>query len=558
MHGITRITLILAGLLPAVHASLPPEYRPGAVSEPRPAPRSYFEARVDPRDPPALAIPKHLAEVEAYLRAFPPPGLDSARAASRAARLDDLRAYRLRGEFPRNTDFPDRPVPYFIDDRDVACAVGHLIRVSGARAFAEDVARIDNHVYLPELRDPRLGEWAYANGFTVEELARIQPSYGYFSKDILSISFDSRNRPWVVAGIGVMFNVSYYNLADGDRWTASAAGPYQNGAASFCTAGDKPLAIYSEFTGPKKIAYQGIHTEYPELNGMGAGPCVGTRNGTSFLVGGTQGMRLYSFGGDGRPALRDSMLAGVNNFPAGPVTHIAWPGAVMWAGTAQQGVAYRGAARDWTVVTYPSLGGAYLGGLKAGSSTSVWAGILFDSPGRWMDIPIFSETGLVSLGEGSPKRFHRGNSPLPSDTVFLAAPGPDGSVWLTCDRKKLLRFTPPDTLVTLAFTLPDYVHSLEVDSLNRPYLGTYAPGMSSSSATGLYRVEGDRVVPLGYPLGPLLAGAPERRKAPGPGVGFLFGSRGAGISGLDVMGRRADHVTAAGVYLSRGIGKPPQ
>jgi hypothetical protein len=422
------------------------------------------------------------------------------------------------------------------------------------------VARTDNHVYIPELRDPRLGEWARANGFTVEELARIQPSYGYFPQDILSISIDSRNRPWVVAGNGNMFNVSYYNLASGDRWAASSAGPFQNHGASFCTVGDKPLAIYSGSTGPRMISFQGVQSAHPELNGMGAGPCAGTRNGANFLVGGTQGMRLYGFGNDGVPTLRDSMLAGVDNFPAGPVTHLAWAGAFLWAGTAQQGLAYRGAARDWTVITYPSLGGAYLGGLKAGSSTNVWAGILFDSPGRWMDIPIFSETGLVSLvWEGSPKRFHRGNSPLPSDTVFLAAPGPDGSVWLTCDRKKLLRFSPPDTLVTLAFTLPDYVHSLEVDSLNRPYLGTYAPGMSSSSATGLYRVEGNSLVPLGYPTGPLLAGAPERRNAPGRGAGFLFRSRGAGISGLpglDVMGRRADRVTAAGVYLSRGIGKP--
>jgi hypothetical protein len=212
---------------------------------------------------------------------------------------------------------------------------------------------------------------------------------------------------------------------------------------------------------------------------------------------------------------------------------------------------------------FADLGGSHLGGLKAGSNGEVWAGMLTRTSELWNQYTAFSDIGLISMaGGGALKRFHRGNSPLPSDTVLLAAPAPDGSVWLTCDKQKLLRFMPPDKLDTLALALPLHVNSLEVDTLGRPYLGTCMPsgGISVSTATGLYRVEGDSLVSLGYYLGSNPAIAPHKRHGQAAGPGFSFRipaqSQGAGARWLDAMGRQAARVTAARLYLPLGDGRP--
>lgn len=97
----------------------------------------------------------------------------------RAAAIDALRAYRDAGRFPMNRDFPGERVPYFIDPAtDVHCAVGHLMAVTGHEALARRIAAADNHVRVLDLRfDAEVGAWLEAHGLTLEEAARIQPSY---------------------------------------------------------------------------------------------------------------------------------------------------------------------------------------------------------------------------------------------------------------------------------------------------------------------------------------------------------------------------------------------
>lgn len=97
----------------------------------------------------------------------------------RAAAIDALRAYRDAGRFPVNRDFPGERVPYFIDPAtDVHCAVGHLMAVTGYEALARRIAAADNHVRVLELQgDAEVGAWLEAHGLTLEEAARIQPSY---------------------------------------------------------------------------------------------------------------------------------------------------------------------------------------------------------------------------------------------------------------------------------------------------------------------------------------------------------------------------------------------
>jgi hypothetical protein len=101
--------------------------------------------------------------------------------AQREARIRHLRAlwlYRERGIFPRNTRHPDRAVPYFVDDSGVMCAMAHLIASSGRRDLVDRIARATNNAYIPELaHDPQLVAWLDSAGLTIEEAARVQPSY---------------------------------------------------------------------------------------------------------------------------------------------------------------------------------------------------------------------------------------------------------------------------------------------------------------------------------------------------------------------------------------------
>ena len=115
----------------------------------------------------------HLEATEKRLReAKAPEGL----ALQRAATLDRLHAYWVRGQFPHNLDVAGQ-VPVFIDDRGVACAVAQLVIDSGQQELATRVQATDNHGYLLEMKVPGLDSWIASSGLTGEELASIQPSY---------------------------------------------------------------------------------------------------------------------------------------------------------------------------------------------------------------------------------------------------------------------------------------------------------------------------------------------------------------------------------------------
>lgn len=122
-------------------------------------------------------IQRHLAAVEADLRAVDASHLPPALQQARRANLDRLHAYRLAGEFPRNSEHPGERVPYFIDDDGVPCAVGHLVVESGFADIAREIADSENNAKLLAMQHPALPVWIAASGLTAEECARIQPTY---------------------------------------------------------------------------------------------------------------------------------------------------------------------------------------------------------------------------------------------------------------------------------------------------------------------------------------------------------------------------------------------
>lgn len=124
-------------------------------------------------------IRSHFDSALTELSARDVAALTTAQRGRRAALLDSLRAYRDRGVFPHNYDFPGEAVPYFVDRKTGAlCAVANLLASTGRRDVVERVARVDNNAWVADLAaDTALTGWLDDNGLTLEEAARIQVPY---------------------------------------------------------------------------------------------------------------------------------------------------------------------------------------------------------------------------------------------------------------------------------------------------------------------------------------------------------------------------------------------
>lgn len=96
---------------------------------------------------------------------------------SRDQNIANLKAYRDRGRFPINDLGLGYPTPIFVDARDTACAVGHLMRESGWTNEVREIARENNLVYLTDVAAGPAMEWILRSGLLHEEAALIQPSY---------------------------------------------------------------------------------------------------------------------------------------------------------------------------------------------------------------------------------------------------------------------------------------------------------------------------------------------------------------------------------------------
>jgi hypothetical protein len=118
----------------------------------------------------------HLVHVRKLLasRAATKPELE-ARRAELLGYLDD---YIAKGITPANTHLPWRS-PVFIDDAGAICAVGYLIERSVGRALPERIAAEQRYEFLEDIATnmPEVSAWIASSGFTLEELASIQPAY---------------------------------------------------------------------------------------------------------------------------------------------------------------------------------------------------------------------------------------------------------------------------------------------------------------------------------------------------------------------------------------------
>jgi hypothetical protein len=93
--------------------------------------------------------------------------------------LEYLRDYIRRGEFPINSKYEERR-PCFIDEKGTYCAVGFLIQQTAGSALAEKINSLFQYYFLSDMKLPDLSQWISQSGFSTEELATVQPTYGRY------------------------------------------------------------------------------------------------------------------------------------------------------------------------------------------------------------------------------------------------------------------------------------------------------------------------------------------------------------------------------------------
>lgn len=127
-----------------------------------------FESDID-------RIAMHLYMVEQLLKSSSDHWSDKLKI-KRTKLLETLAVYREVKRFPVN-HYHEFRSPYFIDNHGTVCAVGHLMITSGYSALAEQIANENNYAYVLEMEYEELPFWASEHGFTIQELALIQPGY---------------------------------------------------------------------------------------------------------------------------------------------------------------------------------------------------------------------------------------------------------------------------------------------------------------------------------------------------------------------------------------------
>jgi hypothetical protein len=170
-------SLITAHFAPAGADGLPSDADGGE----RVVPRSVVDeqAVAGAREAEMDRVRAHLLAAEQYLLARPVAELTPEQAERRAANIALLREYRARGQFPHNTEFPHRRVPYLVDSEGRLGALSFLMVRSGERDLLHRLAATQNNARVDQLaRNAELVEWLRREGLTVEEAARVQPTHG--------------------------------------------------------------------------------------------------------------------------------------------------------------------------------------------------------------------------------------------------------------------------------------------------------------------------------------------------------------------------------------------
>ncbi|NBC04514.1 MAG: hypothetical protein GVY20_12520 [Bacteroidetes bacterium] len=138
----------------------------------------FFGERPTAKVPDHIRIKTHLQYVEGILRNRQVDHLSEEQQRNRFNYLNHLREYYMAGEFPHNDGHSDSRRPTFISNDGDICAVGYLIEKSLGREIVEEINQKYKYAYITEIDAPVFNHWVESSGFTLRELAMIQPKYG--------------------------------------------------------------------------------------------------------------------------------------------------------------------------------------------------------------------------------------------------------------------------------------------------------------------------------------------------------------------------------------------
>ena len=203
---------------------------------------------------PAAVLPEkslvqlHLQETEKLLRQRKRNGQTIAQWANRLKNLDVLHQYWLAGVFPINNKHAGRQ-PYFIDDWGTYCAVGYLMKESGAGNMAKDIHDSQNFSYLADIQHPDLNEWAANSGLSFAELALIQPSYsGDWPSSIIEMHYNN-------TGVDVGEYIEVHQGSGLAGFRANSIGFYDYAGTLYKTLLFSQMQLISSYVGNSYYSY---------------------------------------------------------------------------------------------------------------------------------------------------------------------------------------------------------------------------------------------------------------------------------------------------------------
>lgn len=93
-----------------------------------------------------------------------------------------LKDYIEAGQFPMNEKYQGRR-PCFIDANGTYCAVGHLVKETAGASLAALINEHHQYDYIHDMNLAALAEWIATSGFTLDEVAMIQPAYDWETRE---------------------------------------------------------------------------------------------------------------------------------------------------------------------------------------------------------------------------------------------------------------------------------------------------------------------------------------------------------------------------------------
>lgn len=185
--------------------------------------------------PEQIRIKTHLQYVEGILRNQPVDHLSEEQQKNRFTHLNHLREYYQTGQFPHNDDHRDARRPTFISRDGNVCAVGYLIEKSLGRDIVEKINQRYKYAYITDIDAPIFKRWVESSGFTLRELAMIQPMYGPTVGEEVERTENSIDLSYgvgssVLAGANVLYhsndprNPWLFNDPSSNHWFGLAAG----------------------------------------------------------------------------------------------------------------------------------------------------------------------------------------------------------------------------------------------------------------------------------------------------------------------------------------------